>query len=478
MSDVSSHVEAGVALADRRAYTRQLVQSLAYVELGDGNGGVVLNVSEGGMAVQAMMSIFDDELPCVRLQLSHSKQGFEAKARIVWSDDHRKLVGLKFIGLPEEACSQIREWALLESGGPSTLTVSPVEKNDRNGLKNSASEAEILNPHPFSTENRVLPDENPPQVSFTRFPHALKGSLPAPTEMAHFSVSPNRDNGTRKRWSILLGLVVIVALLSAGFYELRGRRAASSLNGGAALNDTRLGLKLDWTGTVWRVSWDPNAPILRKATAAQLLVVDGSLQKSVELQASDLRAGTIIYSPINNDVVWKLQVSDTNSPGVPGRLISESVRTISGRASTGNAPNGKIEQSDTNSPANGVTDSIPDETPTASGAASVSDDVQVIVTKSSQAAHEKRIFRAAKLVFGRKPSYPATARQEGVAGSVELHFKIGSDGRVHDLLAVKGPPVLAEAAMEAVGSRKYKPAVVNGVASETEATAVFDFKLN
>ncbi len=34
---------------DRRAHPRQKIQSLTYVELGGGNGGIALNVSEGGM---------------------------------------------------------------------------------------------------------------------------------------------------------------------------------------------------------------------------------------------------------------------------------------------------------------------------------------------------------------------------------------------------------------------------------------------
>jgi TonB family protein len=61
---------------------------------------------------------------------------------------------------------------------------------------------------------------------------------------------------------------------------------------------------------------------------------------------------------------------------------------------------------------------------------------------------------------------------------VELHFKIGTAGDVHDIVVVKGPQVLAQAAVDAVRERQYKPARVDGVPTETDASAVFEFKLN
>jgi protein TonB len=76
------------------------------------------------------------------------------------------------------------------------------------------------------------------------------------------------------------------------------------------------------------------------------------------------------------------------------------------------------------------------------------------------------------------PSYPASAKVDGISGTVELHFKIGPTGDVHDIAVVKGPAILAQAAVQAVRDRKYKPARVDGVPTETDASAIFDFKLN
>jgi TonB family protein len=117
-------------------------------------------------------------------------------------------------------------------------------------------------------------------------------------------------------------------------------------------------------------------------------------------------------------------------------------------------------------------------------ATKVPESVPVIPAKAPQtdlvprAARKAGLFQAAQMIVGINPTYPTSARQDGISGSVELHFTIGTDGTVRDILAVRGPAVLAQAAMEAVGNRKYKPALVDGVPSESEASAIFDFKLN
>ncbi len=118
MSQVSSHLDPAERLPDRRAHTRQAVRSLAYVELGDGNGGIALNVSEGGLAVQAVMSLGGDDLPAIRIQLAHSRKQIQAKGHVAWTGDLRKLAGVKFVDLSDETRAQIREWVSFESPDP------------------------------------------------------------------------------------------------------------------------------------------------------------------------------------------------------------------------------------------------------------------------------------------------------------------------------------------------------------------------
>jgi periplasmic protein TonB len=84
----------------------------------------------------------------------------------------------------------------------------------------------------------------------------------------------------------------------------------------------------------------------------------------------------------------------------------------------------------------------------------------------------------AQLIERRDPVYPNRLGRASISGNVELHFKIGTEGNVHDVRVVKGNPLLASAAVDAVKTWRYKPARLDGIEVETEATAVFVFKPN
>jgi len=70
--------------------------------------------------------------------------------------------------------------------------------------------------------------------------------------------------------------------------------------------------------------------------------------------------------------------------------------------------------------------------------------------------------RPATLVHGVEPVYPALAQQAHVSGVVELEAVIGTDGRIRDLSAKSGPPLLIRAALDAVRQWIYEPTLLNG----------------
>jgi TonB family protein len=82
------------------------------------------------------------------------------------------------------------------------------------------------------------------------------------------------------------------------------------------------------------------------------------------------------------------------------------------------------------------------------------------------------------VVLPSDPIYPAVAKQQMIGGSVEVHFRISPEGKVYSVRSVKGPPILAEAAVKVVESGQYAPARLNGACIDSQATARFDFKLD
>jgi protein TonB len=74
-----------------------------------------------------------------------------------------------------------------------------------------------------------------------------------------------------------------------------------------------------------------------------------------------------------------------------------------------------------------------------------------------------------------KPIYPRLAQAAGVQGEVVLQAVIGRDGRIENLHAVSGNPLLVKAALDAVQQWRYRPYLLNGepVEVETQITVRF-----
>jgi protein TonB len=85
--------------------------------------------------------------------------------------------------------------------------------------------------------------------------------------------------------------------------------------------------------------------------------------------------------------------------------------------------------------------------------------------------------QAAKLINKVPPQYPEVAKSAHVTGTVVLHAVISKNGGIEQLQLVSGPPLLAKAAMDAVGQWRYQPTVLNGQPVEVDTTVDVVFSL-
>ncbi|MGB7761056.1 MAG: energy transducer TonB [Bryobacteraceae bacterium] len=76
-----------------------------------------------------------------------------------------------------------------------------------------------------------------------------------------------------------------------------------------------------------------------------------------------------------------------------------------------------------------------------------------------------------------EPRYPPTAIAARISGPVELEGIIGTDGRIRDLRALSGNPLLVPAALEAVRRWVYEPTLLNGKPVEVIAPITVIFRL-
>jgi len=81
------------------------------------------------------------------------------------------------------------------------------------------------------------------------------------------------------------------------------------------------------------------------------------------------------------------------------------------------------------------------------------------------------------LIFSVRPVYPPEAKQAGIQGVVQLSATIGKDGKVENLTPVSGPPLLVQAALDAVKQWVYKPTMLNGEPVEVKTIIDVNFTL-
>jgi hypothetical protein len=112
---------------ERRRGSRMAVEGLAYVNLEPSNGGIVLNISEGGLCFHSSTPVEQPSAirfwfaqrypgPDGRLaksddsQMKGATRFIEAECTLAWTDEKRRMGGLQFTNMPAEAREEIRNW--------------------------------------------------------------------------------------------------------------------------------------------------------------------------------------------------------------------------------------------------------------------------------------------------------------------------------------------------------------------------------
>jgi protein TonB len=244
-----------------------------------------------------------------------------------------------------------------------------------------------------------------------------------------------------------------------------------------------LGLRVERQADYWRVTWNRNASV--GPMRGRLSLIDGIVHEELELRTKELQTGivTYSYSPTTDDVVLRLEISGSESPSP----ISESVRLA---ADSAPSPLARMRRSTLlqrhrktarvarprPAKAHEVSQDI-----VAQDFASVRSLLRKPRSEPVTAIHESgpqqgSTFEPAKLIAGSSPIYPATAQHSFASESVEVSFRISPEGKVYNTKWVKGSPILAQAATEAVESWLYEPARLNGAPIDSQGTATIDFK--
>lgn len=97
----------------RRFLPRYILRSLAYVKLDHANGGIIRDISERGVALQAVTPLSPGAVLMLRFDLLSPRVRIEVPGHVAWSDE-TGAAGVCFSGLPPRQARALREWILIQ----------------------------------------------------------------------------------------------------------------------------------------------------------------------------------------------------------------------------------------------------------------------------------------------------------------------------------------------------------------------------
>ena len=241
-------MDAGTSPAQQmRAQHRHELRNLTYVTLDEANGGIVRNLTNHGVGVQAVAAVRPQQQLGVRFDLRNPRLRVETRGEVVWATMSGQC-GIRFLDMPERTSRQINEWIfgnLLQggaahagqaesmfavhaaAGNDGSAAIAESEKED--GLLVSSAPVKVI-PLPPRTVVQEPEDAQSQELDWLSRPLSGRGLawtinllavLAAILLFAVVFLSVTRE-APRWPWALAAGDAVLVALLYWGFFWMFG----------------------------------------------------------------------------------------------------------------------------------------------------------------------------------------------------------------------------------------------------------------
>jgi TonB family protein len=499
-----------------RAHMRRKLSPMAYVELGQDNGGILLNLGEGGFAVQSALALTSHEFPELRFQVPAVQGWLTAGGRIVWTSDSKKEAGIQFTELPGEAQRAIQKWVSSEGEPQMTGARVPVtsrEKPGRGMLEAHGGGLQEPMPETARTNGTRAEKERGPAMEKQNAGVAIAEPPPQDfhfTDYSMFAADPGKagvwEEPTRHRGSLRRGVLgVFVAVLFFALGATVGRETVER-----------------WIADVsgWTQNQFPPTPKIAAPTPPQQTATTGAPETNSEAKsaadadhakaedsvnpkpgsAADSEAGKI-PSEEKRTAEAPTDITESAKSGSLAESKSAAISTSRSAAAAGRpqrfaesgtardnremevAPNRMSSEHSilVNAPGPGSPSffvNLPGEAVSASGAIAISArrTLEIVPRGSGSYGQSERVV-IGKLISHSEPFYPAEARNHHIEGNVELQARVGRTGKIISVTPVSGPRLLSSAAMTAVREWRYEPTFVDGDPAETLADITIVFRL-
>jgi TonB family protein len=519
---------------DRRHRARRRLLSLAYIDLGGNNGGIILNISEGGLVVAAASPVEDGFVPRMRFQLPGSSDWIEADGEVTWTGNSKREAGIRFVDLPPDALDRIKVWVSSEQVPAKPQAERPKQPERlRRVLEMPNMRPGRSIPIPPVSSEPIIQVRTPISALNARASATLEGatvrvgvpstSIPVPHQLTEHEVKPGvatiehspRFAAPWQNWSSVVGMVIAAAFVSflVGWFTA-GRAARNkmlaALTGTTTESAERIAPEKPQVAEKAVNAPAPPAPkVETQAPVANPPVVKTNASVSspsiinAPPSAQSNKPAPAIATPrvppnhqLTSAQAQKPNVQ-SNSTSTPS--VSSSSRVVSAPPQTtisvpaqpkevaSAAPNPKTSAPEPLRPIETTNkESSPPPKPVENpdvvkGSVSVSfspyPSIRIPADLRSQMAKQGASLQIGQLISRVDPAYPDDAVKNHVEGTVKLHVIIGADGAVQNAALISGPDSLAPAAVSAARQWHYKPASVAGKAVEAEQDITFVFRL-
>jgi TonB family protein len=524
---------ASPATTERRRRERVQPSGLVYLDIGTENGGIVLDLNEVGAGVQAVAPLAALSKISIRFQLPGSAKRSQTEAQVAWVSESRRRVGLHFLDVPDEVRAQLRDWLASQSpasaeerlaesarfahpqfdtappgaprekwlrlsseGSPTpNLPGTPVlsETHAEASIEALAAQRDSLGvPSQKSTretaleyrsdlhETTALEEANPPPAG------SEQGSIDENAIGAHSHRLERADvidwpasaatTDSEAEPAALRGAAIPVQRPSAPFVEklleprqLTGRLTARN-RGGSWKIAIAVVILLAASFEAGRWLGNVRAPFTRPgSTRVPVRQVESKAEKPpAPVTTRERRAPGFRHRRSENTepVARQVGASDPNLTAAPLPVEPN----ITAPPSPPVMPRSSGPPVDT---ARAIQASPPP--PAAQTGGSVQAPATTTIDGRVLAATDR--FNPAHLLYHFAPDYPAEAKQQHVEGTVMVRVSIDASGAVDHVQVLSGPPLLVPAAVSAVKSWRYLPALLNGEPVRSEQDVSVDFRV-
>src|SRR5580658_2252942 len=190
---------------ERRKAARKRLNQLAYIRIGADNGGLISDLGQGGLGFQTIAAI-ENEGPLRFWFTLDSDDRVQATGQLVWTDETRKVGGLRFTQISKEALDVIQDWVEREEvqpgDRPETREEVKVEAPAPVPLQPPAAPRQpSRDPLRFSTPPRRSQPAAAPAANSPKPEPAVARSQPPPPPAPVARPEPLRVMATPQNWS-------------------------------------------------------------------------------------------------------------------------------------------------------------------------------------------------------------------------------------------------------------------------------------